>query len=123
MFLGKVLDFAIPLHVVHHIAGRLRINVPDIKKIPPEWRLDEESVTSIFLVIKGVTSVSFSYVTGNVLFIYDPTVTDEDKIIKAVRKIIYITASYKKDLEKITKEDLRKEILRIADKAKKEMEK
>lgn len=123
MIFEKVLDFAIKVKVVHSIPGRLRVNAPDIKKIPKEWQVEDENLTSVFLVIKGVKSVSFSYLTGNVLFTYDPEVTDEKKILKAVRRIIQIVISYRKEFENTTLDQLKDEIERMAHIIKNEMSK
>ncbi|WBW95035.1 HMA2 domain-containing protein [Oceanirhabdus sp. W0125-5] len=123
MIFNKVLDFAIKIKVIHSIPGRLRINAPAIKQIPKEWQIQDENITSVFLVIKGVKEVSFSYLTGNVVIKYDPQITNEKKILKAVRRIIQIVISYRKEIENITIDELKDEIARMALIVKDEMSK
>ena len=119
MILQKVVDLAIKIKVIESISGRLRVNVPKIKKIPEEYRVEDENITLVFKVIEGVKSVSFSYFTGDVLFIYNDEITDEKKILKSVRRMIQIAISYRKEFEHITEDitidELRNEIARMAD--------
>jgi len=125
MILQKVVDLAIKIKVIESISGRLRVNVPKIKKIPEEYRVEDENLTSVFFVITGVKSVSFSYLTGDVLFIYNDEITDEKKILKNVRKIIQIAISNRKEFEHITEDitidELKNEIARMVDIIKEEM--
>ncbi|MCM1989593.1 hypothetical protein [Oceanirhabdus seepicola] len=127
MILQKVVDLAIKIKVIESIPGRLRVNVPKIKKIPEEWQVEDENLTLVFLVIKGVKSVSFSYLTGDVLFIYNEEISDEKKILRAVRRMIQIAISYRKEFEHITEDitidELKNEIARMADIIKDEMSK
>ena len=125
MILQKVVDLAIKIKVIERISGRLRVNVPKIKKIPEEWQVEDENLTSVFFVIKGVKSVSFSYLTGDVLFIYNQETTNQKKILRAVRRMIQIAISYRKEFEYITADitidELKNEIRRMADIIKDEM--
>ena len=125
MILQKVVDLAIKIKAIESISGRLRVNVPKIKKIPEEYRVEDENLTSVFFVITGVKSVSFSYLTGDVLFIYNDEITDEKKILKNVRKIIQIAISNRKEFEHITEDitidELKNEIARMVDIIKEEM--
>jgi len=127
MILQKVVDLAIKIKVIERISGRLRVNVPKIKKIPEEWQVEDENLTSVFFVIKGVKSVSFSYLTGDVIFIYNEDITDEKKILRAVRRMIQIAISYRKEFDHITEDiaidELKNEIARMAGIIKDEMNK
>jgi len=127
MILQKVVDLAIKIKVIESLPGRLRVNVPKIKKIPEEYRVEDENLTSVFLIIEGVKSVSFSYLTGDVLFIYNEEISDEKKILRAVRRMIQIAISYRKEFEHITEDitidELKNEIARMTDIIKDEMSK
>ncbi|WBW96827.1 hypothetical protein [Oceanirhabdus sp. W0125-5] len=127
MILQKVVDFAIKIKVIESVTGRLRINVPIIKKIPEEYHIKDDTLTSVFLIIKGVTSVEFSYLTGDVIFTYEPEITDKKQILKDVRKMIQIAFSYRKEFDYITEGitigELKNDIGRMSEIIKHEMSK
>ncbi len=113
MILQKVVDLAIKIKVIESIPGRLRVHVPKIKKIPKEYWVDDENLTSVFSVIEGVKSVSFCYFTGNVIFVYDPEITEENKILRTVRRMIQIAVSNRKEFDHIIIEDITIDQLKI----------
>lgn len=121
MILGKVLDFAIKIKVVHSIPGRLRINAPAIKKVPREWQIKDDNIASTFKAIKGVKEIEFSYITGNILIKYDQNENDEKGILKSVKKMIQILLSYRKEFENISMDQLKDEIAKMSQIVRREM--
>ena len=72
---------------VHSLEGRLRINVPKIKRalreaLEVELRLHQ---------VPGVREVSASAATGNVLIHYDPGCVTEKEIISALINLGYFS--------------------------------
>lgn len=69
------------IKVVHSIPGRLRLSIPGLNKVPENMQQYEKYTTSIMKMHKGITDVSYSYITGKILVIYDPNVTNEKEIV------------------------------------------
>lgn len=69
------------IKVVHSIPGRLRLYIPGLDKVPEEMKKYEHYTTSLIKMHSGIKEVSYSYITGKILLIYDKDTTDEKKII------------------------------------------
>ena len=63
--------------VIHRIPGRLRIHVPALKKVLPEYN---DIVDSIFVkshLPEGIEQTKVNFITGNILVNYDLNETNE----------------------------------------------
>ena len=69
------------IKVIHSIPGRIRLAVPGLNNVPENMRKYEHCTTSLIKIEKGIKDVSYSYVTGKVLLIYDTNETNEKKIL------------------------------------------
>lgn len=66
---------------VHHIAGRLRIKQPALKKNPPAASALQDAIARCH----GVRRVEVNIVTGSVVVHYDPQVTEFDALLALLR--------------------------------------
>src|SRR5436305_6571303 len=57
---------------VHHVPGRLRVRVPELKNCAPKAVALESRLSAI----SGITEVECRIVTGSVIVYYDPGWTD-----------------------------------------------
>ena len=69
------------IKVIHSIPVRIRLAVPGLNNVPENMRKYEHYTTSLIKIEKGIKDVSYSYVTGKVLLIYDTNETNEKKIL------------------------------------------
>lgn len=65
---------------VHHVSGRLRLRLPQLKGHSGRAREAEKVMSQI----SGVTSADVNIVTGSLLMRYDPTGIDRDTLLNAV---------------------------------------
>jgi hypothetical protein len=80
------MDWTGVTHVcLHALEGRLRIKVPVVKGAPDRARQLEDSLGGG----EGVVEVSANPRTGNVLILYDPTRTNQEQIVDALRFLGY----------------------------------
>jgi len=68
---------------VHVMDGRLRIKVPDVKGAPAVACVIESGLRAL----PGVENVTASAVTGSVVVVHDPTVTEPAEILAAIRAL------------------------------------
>lgn len=68
------------LKVVHSLPGRLRLQVPGLKRVPEPYRHLEKELLDLVTLLPGVTSLSLCYVTGRALIHYDAASMDGDKL-------------------------------------------
>ena len=57
--------------IVHETRGRVRINIPLLKKIPPEFRDDAGELLAMASLIPGIQNATVSFVTANALIHFD----------------------------------------------------
>lgn len=69
------------IKVVHSIPGRMRLSVPGLNNVPENMRQYEHYTTSLMKLEDGIKEISYSYVTGKILVIYDKDITNEKKIL------------------------------------------
>ncbi len=97
IFESLIFDIFVKVHVIHSLPGRIRMHIPQAKKIPKEWQF-EKLYFDVVKKIKGVKDISFSYTTGNALLEYDNKITSEDEILRFLNKMASIAARHQKQL-------------------------
>lgn len=65
----------------HHVPGRIRVKLPDLKREPAE----AGRVEKIMGGLKGVTAVKVTPLTGSVVVHYDPDRTAHDRILATLQ--------------------------------------
>ena len=68
---------------VHVLDGRLRIKVPDVKGSPAVACRVERGLQAL----PGVESVTASALTGSVVVLHDPSLTESGEILAAIRAL------------------------------------
>ncbi len=116
------MEFLLKYQVVHSLPGRLRLHVPIIKKIPPEWQVEDNVFFEFFQLIPGVKNVSFSYMTANVLMVYDESVINESQILLWIRRISEVILKYSGQLKVSTPERLVKVLKDLMPEIRKELQ-
>ena len=69
------------IKVVHSIPGRLRLSVPGLNKVPEHMKKYDKYTTSVIKMHKGIDDISYSYITGKILVMYDANITNEKNIV------------------------------------------
>ena len=76
------------IKVVHSIPGRLRLSVPNLSKIPEEFKKNMIiEFTELILSKKGIKSIEYSYVTNKILLYYDVKLISEKQILDWLNKV------------------------------------
>lgn len=90
--------------VKHAIPGRMRIHVPYSQKIPKKWQVPPEKM-NFFTQIDGVNEVTFSYITGNALILYDSSKITQDEIMIILKRAAEILQQHRKEICHIADQD------------------
>ncbi len=87
--------------VIHSIPGRLRLQVPLLKKLGGEYQDWTQLICSLLEVPDGIEEVSASHVTGTVLLFYDSTFVSEKEILSFISSLSRVFVSQKEDLSRL----------------------
>jgi hypothetical protein len=68
------------MSVMHHVPGRLRVRLAEVKGNPGKAR----NVVQQFTAMPGVASVESSTLTGSVVIYYDPNAADVNALLAGV---------------------------------------
>ena len=75
------------IRVVHSIPGRLRLFVPNLSKVPEEFKKYDGEVKKLILSKKGLKSVEYSYITNKILLYYNSNLISEKEILEWINKV------------------------------------
>jgi hypothetical protein len=75
------------INIVHHVPGRLRLHIPLLERLDPEWQRYEAGLLDLVKLEKGLTDLELSILTGRALIRYDHCQTDKEKILRWLRKL------------------------------------
>jgi len=99
--------------VIHRIPGRLRIHVPALKKVQPEYNEIVDSIFTKSHLPEGIEQTKVNFITGNILVNYDLNETNEKNTlnwvfdIKKIAEYIFLKfLDLEKEKMNITKEKL-----------------
>lgn len=82
--------------VVHHLPGRLRLSIPALEKLSPEWRRFAPDVIGIIKLKSGIDTIEISSATGGVLIGYNPDILDKEDIMRWFKTLaIWFYSGYK----------------------------
>ena len=91
--------------VVHSIPGRLRLQVPLLRKVGHERRGWIQLICSLLKFPEGIKDVTVSRVTGTVLLHYDSTLVSEKEILSFISSLSRVFISQKDDLRRLLAND------------------
>jgi hypothetical protein len=75
------------IKVVHHLPGRLRLHIPLLERLDPEWQRYEADLLDLIKIDESLIDVQLSVLTGRVLIRYDHRQIDKDEIMQWLRKL------------------------------------
>lgn len=101
MFFNKI-------KVVHSIPGRLRLSIPGLNQVPEDLRKYDYYTTEVIKMEPGIKEVSYSYITGKMLILYDQSQTDEKKIVEWLNEIWKKVVDNQSLYENMTQEEIEK---------------
>jgi len=78
------------VQVVHHLQGRLRLYIPFLEGLSPEWRRYQTEIIEIIKLQEGLLDIELSTLSGRVLICYDPRRTDKKRILEWLEKVALI---------------------------------
>ena len=70
--------------VIHRIPGRLRIHVPALKKVQPEYNEIVDSIFTKSHLPEGIEQTEVNFITGNILVNYNFNETNEKNTLNWV---------------------------------------
>ena len=71
--------------VVHRLPGRLRVNIPLLKRVPDEWKAAVAWIERVLAAPPGILAIQSDGRTGNVLLRYDPAEISEADLLQWLR--------------------------------------
>ncbi len=86
-YLAKVQKHLNQIKVVHHLPGRLRLHIPMLEKLPPEWLRYKPDLIEIIKRKQGLIAIDFSIATGRVLIHYDADQIAQSQILQWFRRV------------------------------------
>ena len=101
MFFNKI-------KVVHSIPGRLRLSIPGLNQVPEDLRKYDSYTTEVIKMEPGIKEVSYSYITGKMLILYDSAQIDEKKIVEWLNEIWKKVVDNQSLYENMTQEEIEK---------------
>jgi len=99
--------------VIHSLPGRVRIELPALRKIPADKRDLVERVVAELWVPDGIKSLDLSLITGSVVIRYDATEVSEQQVLETIRSLIGIMVRNWEHLVRIQPEELPEVIARL----------
>lgn len=75
------------IKVVHHLPGRLRLHMPLLARLSPEWLQYKPDLIEIIKRKQGLVGIDFSIISGRVLIHYDPKQIAQLQTLQWLRKV------------------------------------
>jgi len=92
--------------VVHSLPGRLRVQIPLLKSVPPQWRPVADSLPRLLRVPEGIESVDFTPATGSLLFEYDQSALAERDVRNWIDAVVRTVIRYQDKFAKLKPADV-----------------
>ena len=89
-YLATVMKHFRQVKVVHHLPGRLRLHIPLLERLAPDWRPYQSHLIDIIKNKEGLVDIELSIVTGRVLVRYDPRRINQTQILQWFRKVALV---------------------------------
>ena len=103
--------FISPYRIVHRLPGRMRIYIPMLEKVPPNWHAYSELVADVIKIKNGIQKVEIQPISGRILIIYKPKVIGENEIKHWLHTLTKMVMS----LNHITRNISEKEFINLLD--------
>lgn len=86
-YLAKIMMHFRQVKTVHHLPGRLRLHIPLLEKLSPEWRRYQSDLLAILKLKEGLLDIDVSFTSGRVLICYDPCKTSKIEILQWLKRV------------------------------------
>ncbi len=75
------------IEVVHHLPGRLRLYIPLLEGLPPNWLKYQSDLIEIIKLREGIVDIELSIISGRALICYDPAKTNQTQVLQWLRTL------------------------------------
>ena len=86
--------------VVHSLPGRLRLQIPGLKSVSPQYYFLEEEFITAFSTLPGVNKIELSPVSGRALIQYDGTRFDDRVVLGWIKGLWQVLAQHMAQLDR-----------------------
>ena len=86
-YLATARTFMRQIRVVHQLPGRLRLHIPLLERLSPDWLRYKSDLVEIIKSRPGFRSIDLSILSGRVLVCYDPNQITPDQILQWFRRV------------------------------------
>lgn len=83
----KIIKHFNRINIVHHLPGRLRLHIPALERLDPEWQKYEPGLLDLIKLEDGLIDVKLSILSGRALIRYDHRKIDKEGILRWLRKL------------------------------------
>lgn len=80
--------------VKHRLPGRLRFNLPILKKVPSNREIISDKLEKLFLLPEGIDTVQLNQITGNILVMYSIDKIEEKSVLEWVETLWKMISEY-----------------------------
>ncbi|MBT8347489.1 MAG: hypothetical protein KJO28_14430 [Desulfofustis sp.] len=91
--------------IVHSLPGRLRLQVPLLKKVGRDHQHWNDLLCTLLKVPEGIEEVSANSVSGTVLFNYNTKMVSEKEILSFITSLSRVFVTQRDDLGRLLKND------------------
>jgi len=91
--------------VIHSLPGRLRLQVPLLKKVGRGNQRWSDLLCDLLKVPEGIEEVSANSVSGTVLLNYDAALVSEKELVAFITSLCRVIVSQRDDLARLLKND------------------
>lgn len=92
-FKEMILKSLSKINVVHSIPGRIRLKIPFLDKVPPNYRLYDNYILEALKILHGIENLSINYVLGTAVITYNTDELYEKKVLAWINEIINVCTS------------------------------
>ncbi|WMJ81900.1 hypothetical protein RBU49_06540 [Clostridium sp. MB40-C1] len=85
-----ILRHVAKVKIIHSMPGRIRLKVPNLNKVPEEFRNYDKFFIKAIRILDGIEDISMNYLIGTTLITYNSKVVYEEKIMRWIKIIIDI---------------------------------
>jgi hypothetical protein len=89
-----IIRYALTPRVVDRSPGALRVHIPALRQVTPQWRPLTDQVIRLLRIPSGIEAVEPQDKTGNLLFSYDTNVTTEQQVVAYLQGLLSLVQRY-----------------------------